>query len=482
MRCRACLTAIVLVLGCGGGAIDEPADEAADAGSGGATTGSGGVKGTGGGSAGTGGAKGTGGASAGTGGAKGTGGATSSGGATGSGGAVGTGGSTGTGGGSGGGGVRQKCTGTVTTTLPGGAPSLTPGVWKDITPPGIPKGDAQYLIGQGFAIDPCNMATLYWGTTPFDAAWGGLYRSTNGGGTWVKLGDKAADSDPWDAKTTYLDEPLHVRVDPRNPQHLYAGDGVRGSTTGFWVSTDGGNNWSKSADWVATASRIGYIDDIYDVGVDPSDFDHVLVSSHSAWAWDSAKYGRSAGVLESTDGGATWIEHSPELSWGYGHAIHFLYDPAKGIGNKDTWLLGTQGDGMWRTTDAGQTWTKTSTSDIFHGGGTVYYSTTGVVYASAYPQSLRSTDNGATWTEVGVGGGTTCVYGDGKLLYTAPAYSRGAQPFVVSPETDGITWTPYKGGAQPFQDSGPYEMAFDPTNGILYASMWFQGVWALKVE
>ena len=52
---------------------------------------------------------------------------------------------------------------------------------------------------------------------------------------------------------------------------------------------------------------------------------------------------------------------------------------------------------------------------------------------------------------------------------------------ITSPESDGLTWTAYKGGAQKFDGSGPYEMAFDSVNGILYASMWFQGVWALKV-
>ena len=73
------------------------------------------------------------------------------------------------------------------------------------------------------------------------------------------------------------------------------------------------------------------------------------------------------------------------------------------------------------------------------------------------------------------------MWGDGNFLYTAPAYAQGMQPFFTSPETDGLTWTAYKGGAQKFDGSGPYEMAFDSVNGILYASMWFQGVWALKV-
>ena len=278
-----------------------------------------------------------------------------------------------------------KCTGTINSDRPGTAPVLEPGVWKNITPPGIPLGDAQNVIGQGFAIDPCNLSTVYWGTTPFDNAKGAVYKSVDGGGTWKRAG--------------LLDEPLHVRIDPTNPKHLYSGDGVRGGTLGFWVSNDGGDTWKKPDGWIAAGKAVGFIDDTYDVAVDPTDFKHVLVSSHSAWGWDDTKWKRNAGVMETKDGGDTWIAHEPQPTWGAGHSINFLYDPDKGIGDANTWLLGTQGDGQWRTTDAGKTWTKVLTNDIFHGGGETYYSKDGKLYSTGVSPCLqRSTDNGATWT------------------------------------------------------------------------------------
>jgi hypothetical protein len=361
-----------------------------------------------------------------------------------------------------------KCTSKIDGDRPATAPMLEPGVWKDITPPGIPKGDGQNIIGQGFAIDPCNLSTIYWGTTPFDNTKGGLFKSTDGGGTWKKMGN--------------LDEPLHVRIDPGNTQHLYVGDGVRGATLGFWVSTDGGDTWKKPDGWVAASKQVGFIDDIYDVAIDPTDFKHILVSSHSAWGWDDTKWKRNAGVMESQDGGDTWITHEPQPTWGAGHSINFLYDPDKGVGDANTWLLGTQGDGQWRTTDAGKTWTKVIANSIFHGGGETYYAKDGKLYSTGVTPCLqRSTDNGATWTDLKAPGECTGVWGDGNYLYTAPAYAQGMQPFFTSPETDGLTWSAYKGGTQKFDGSGPFEMAFDSLNGILYASMWFQGVWALKV-
>ncbi len=361
----------------------------------------------------------------------------------------------------------QRCSDPVKTSLPATAPALVAGVWKNITPAthlGF-LGAPETMIAQGIAIDPCDTTTLYWGTTPYQTDKGGLFKTTDGGGSWTKIGP--------------FDEPLHIRIDPTNPKHLYVGDGVRGNTLGFWVSHDGGDTWAKPDGFEKVAASIGItqssgMEDIYDVGVDPTDFQHVLLSFHSPWNWN--EFDRGAGVLESRDGGDTWkvIERQ---GWGQGHSIRFLYEPELGIGDANTWLLGTQGPGYWRTTDAGKTWTKVTDNGIAHGGGTSYYNRDGVLFASGNPKNLRSTDNGATWTPTDPGG-STCVFGDGKHLYSAPALGKG--PIFVSDESDGLTWKPFDAG-QVFENGGPYEMVFDKVNHVLYASMWEQGVWALKV-
>jgi MYXO-CTERM domain-containing protein len=250
---------------------------------------------------------------------------------------------------------------------------------------------------------------------------------------------------------------------------------VRGNTTGFWVSTDGGANFARPAGYRGAASAAGInADDVYDVAVDPTDFNHVLVSFHGAWAWGSAKYGNDAGVMESKDGGTTWIIHDPVAGWGAGHAVKFLYDPALGIGNSQTWLLGTQGDGFWRTTNSGGVWSKVSDNVIAHGGGTAYYASSKLLYVSG--TTMRSSDNGVTWTNVGPNS-TWCVYGDGTTLYTGKSFGAN-QPYYISLETDGATWKAQN--ATNFPD-GPYEMAYDAVNGIMYSSNWSSGLWALKV-
>jgi hypothetical protein len=374
--------------------------------------------------------------------------------------------------------VKADCKVPPSAGLPATAPKLTSGKWTDITPADhvALKGTNQTMIAQGIAIDPCEPTTVYWCTTPFDTSKGGLFKSTDAGGSWRRIGKVTPDYTGVDQ----IDEPLHVRIDPNDSQHLYVGDGVRGGTEGFWVSHDGGETFVKPPGWVSLEStKTMTMADVYDISVDPTDFKHVLVSFHGAWGWTDTKWNTSSGVLETKDGGETFIVHDPG-SWGTGHAINFLYDPAHGTGDKNTWLLGTQGGGYFRTSDAGATWTKVSDGGIFHGGGTAFYSKTGVLFASGYPSSRRSTDNGLTWTGVGPsGGGTTCIYGDGQTLWTAPAL--GDNSYSTSLESDGVTWAAYAGGAQQWHNGGPFEMTVDPVNRILYSSNWEQGAMAMKL-
>jgi hypothetical protein len=355
-------------------------------------------------------------------------------------------------------------------------PALTAGIWKDITPPAVPTGTNETCIGQGVAIDPTEPNTIYWCTTPYNSSYGGLFKSTNGGGTWRRDG---AITPAWQGASDYLDEPLHVRINPNDHTHMYVNDGVRGSSQGFFISHDGGEHFTISQGFRDCLSREGIDNqDLYDVAVDPDDFNHVLISFHYRWGWTETKWNTSSGVLESKDGGLTWNVSGFVQSWGTGLAVKFLYDPAKGIGNSKTWLLGTQGNGFWRTTDAGANWTQVSTINIMHGGAAIYYASNGTLYTSSEAGVLRSTNNGASWTSAGYTQPATCVYGDGTTLYTAPGWN-GNCSFKLMPENStGTTWTDHNNQSV---TNGPYEMAFDRTNKIMYSSNWCSGIWALKL-
>jgi hypothetical protein len=392
----------------------------------------------------------------------------SSGGATGHGGG-GSGGAN-LGGGSGEGGVAAKCDKPVGAGLPPGAPSLTKGTWKDISPAGVNFGSSGPVFTQGLAVDPCNPAVIYLTAGAFDASKGGLFKTTDAGATWSRIGIVK----PNYTGTDHIDAPIRVRINPKNTQQIYLVDGVRGNTEGFWVSEDGGAHFEQPKSFSDLQQTEGiFAPDSYDLAVDPTDFNHLLISSHQAWGWTDSKWKAAAGILESKDGGNTWIIHAPDGWGGYGHSVHFLYEPALGIGDPNTWLLSTQDGSRHRTSDGGKTWSHTHNGGIVHGGGTIYYTKTGVLYLSGSPSNLRSTDNGVTFTPTGPD--STAIFGDGKNLYTGKTF--GPAPFVTSPESDGTTWTAFNG--QMFSQ-GPFEIAFDSVNGILYSASWTAGLLALK--
>lgn len=350
------------------------------------------------------------------------------------------------------------------------APNLTPGVWTKISPPEAASGYGCASL----TIDPSNPNVLY---LPTDMQ--GLWKSTDRGATWTRLGDPALSSFA-PGPTAALDSPIRIEVDPANPQHLYATQGVRGKSMGFWISWDGGLNWSMPQ---------GFRDlhvpnsDVTTLSVNPTDFNHILVGGHPS---------ENQGVLESKDGGTTFTRHPAHSEWPGGTmGISFLYHPSSGKGDSRTWLVGTDGRGFWRTTDGGAHWAEVFADgnvriNITHGGHSTFYTSAGVLYAGGDPYPVRSFDNGATWEKL-----TDlryshygAVHGDGTYLYTSNSFPtlNGLDPYPihVSLETDGASWDPYQGGAQTFTN-GPFGMAFDSVNKIMYGAMWNQGLWALKV-
>jgi photosystem II stability/assembly factor-like uncharacterized protein len=356
-----------------------------------------------------------------------------------------------------------KCA--ANTTRAADAPLLTVGTWVNISPPGVPFDANATAFGQGITLDPCDVNTLYFAVEGFDwvKAKGGLYKSTNAGASWTKVG--------------MLDEPINMVVDPENPQHIYASDGVRGNTNGFWISNDGGMNWTMPAGFKTAAMSVNDFD-VYHVDVDPTDFRHVLLSFHYGW---KAYNGENSGIFESFDGGDTWTIHEADPGWqgGGGFDVVFLFDPEHGVGDAKTWLYGTQGKGYWRTSDAGKTWSKVSDVSMEHGGTQIYYSSSGSLYVSGTTNVIRSTDNGLTWTKLpqlmGIGAFLS-VTGDGTNLYTG---SHGGGRFIIAKETNDTSWSFFN--EQTFAE-GPFEMAFDKVNGILYSSNIRGGAWALKIK
>jgi hypothetical protein len=331
----------------------------------------------------------------------------------------------------------------------GTAPSFTPGDITEIELPIAPIVNAAGIAA--LAFDPNNTAILYVGVEQLNgvSADNGLWKSVDGGTTFTQLGT-GEDSELYDCKTGYLDLPIHVAVDPLDATHLYATSGVRGAHNGFWVSWDSGETWMRAYDGDLTA-----------MSVDPCDFCHVIVGSHTQ---------DPIGVLETYDGGANWTVHPPTFGgWSGGtYGLSMLYDPKSCQGDGKTWLV-HNGD-MWRTSDAGDNWSKVSDADGVHGSTEIYYAKDGTLYSGAFGFPMRSTDNGLTWTETSDGLNSGVYYGvtgDGEHMYVMPDGYPPSLPLMVSDESDGSSWQAYPPDSA-IMEHGMNFPRFDAASGILY--------------
>jgi len=352
----------------------------------------------------------------------------------------------------------------ATPTASSDAGPITPGTWRNITPaaapPTAPCTDLQF--------DPSNPSTLY-------AFMGGdhIYRSTDAGAHWMATGD--------------MPTPLslgRVRIDPGNPMHLYATGSVNGSSLGFWVSHDGGTSWQIPDTFRAGAVAARWTMDVYNIAVDPTDFDHFILTFHGGWSC----CGEDAGVVESTDGGVTFVAHAPAMGMNHGQGIAFLYDIANGQGDSRTWLVGGgYAAGIFRTSDGGAHWAQVSDAQDNHGGFDAHYSSQGYLYIGVEGGILRSIDNGMSWERETDGVPYNWYYGvisDGHFLYTSASFVGVAQSqaFVVSPEggaDEGRHWTAFDA---PILEHGPWRMVFEPTGHTIYDASWSGGCWALDTR
>ena len=207
---------------------------------------------------------------------------------SGTGGTANAGGSSGRGGGSvlvdGGVGVAAKCETPKGPGLPAGAPVLTKGTWKDISPAGVNIGTGP-IFTQGMAVNPCDPAVLYLTVSAFDSPSGGLFKSIDAGSTWRRV-----------AKVTsgvgYIDEPIPCASTRKT------------RSTSTWVTVFAGAPWASGSPptvarrspspRVSSTSRTRPTSSTPMTSTmwpfDPTDFNHVLLSFHSMWGDHNTKW------------------------------------------------------------------------------------------------------------------------------------------------------------------------------------------------
>ncbi|MGH7668556.1 MAG: VPS10 domain-containing protein [Gemmatimonadaceae bacterium] len=221
-----------------------------------------------------------------------------------------------------------------------------------------------YSIGV-VTIDPNNPNVVWVGTGEYNAqrsvAYGdGVYKSEDGGKTWKHMG---------------LEHSEHIGrivVDPRNSNVVYvAAQGPlfsAGGDRGLYKTTDGGKTWAKilsNGTWAGVA----------DVVIDPRDPDRLLAATWQRYRreWGYIAGGPESALWRSTDAGATWTKVTEGLP--SGNAVG-RYGLALSPQNPDIAyaIVDAQpGGGFYRSTDGGVSWTKMND-----------YASVGLYYARIY--------------------------------------------------------------------------------------------------
>ncbi len=302
-----------------------------------------------------------------------------------------------------------------------------------------------YSIG-ALAIDPADTNLVYAGTGEANSAvqsydGAGLWRTRNGGGNWEYLGL---------AETRRIGK---VAIDPANPLRLYvAAMGTQFSTgpdRGLYRSEDGGVSWTKT---FFLNDSVG----VCDVVVNPAHPETVYIAS-----WERVRhytyrraYGPGCGIWRSADHGTTWtrLQNGLPLPSDDVGRIGLALAPSQPSTIYAQIVsgaaLGYVGLGLYRSLDAGETWTRRDLvggtfANAFGGFGWYFGAiavdpvSPGKIFCMGV-SCLVSADGGATFTNV-----TGSAHVDFHAMWIDPT-----NPTRVYAGSDGgFFWSNSGGGA-----------------------------------
>jgi len=304
---------------------------------------------------------------------------------------------------------------------------------------------------RSIAVHPTDGRTVWIG-----AADGGVWKTTDQGATWNPMMD--------------FENAIAmgaIAVDPNNPDILYAATGEMSSNidaytgAGVFKSTDGGSTWRGSGlTTVGAFSRIV---------VHPRNSSLVLAGATK----------NNGGLYRSDDGGATWSRTYPDM----------VSDITVNPGNENEIWIGTMTKGIWRSSDAGRTFARSSVGLGIDTLGRISVqvaaSNPAILYAlvnetsgtAAASRIYKTTNGGASWT---------IVFNNSPNFLNSPnAQGWYNHAIGVDPRNPdiviglGISLVRSSNGGESWQSQNTYggfpvhpdqhAIAFDPSNaGVLY--------------
>lgn len=208
----------------------------------------------------------------------------------------------------------------------------------------------------------------------------------------------------------------------------------------FWIGTPGGGIW-KTVDygktWMPTSDFLGSLA-ISHIAVNPNNPDSIWAATGD---FDTSGLinGNTIGVILSTDGGNTWQTTSliNEKSFGNSTLRKIIINPKN---TRELLVAGRQG--IWKTIDAGQSWTKVCDSiitdiEINPRNPEIVFAAMGQLYGNGSAGVLQSTNFGSTWEVLNTG-----IPPKGEIsrveLAIAPSYPDYIYVVTVNSRTNGF--------------------------------------------
>jgi photosystem II stability/assembly factor-like uncharacterized protein len=228
----------------------------------------------------------------------------------------------------------------------------------------------------------------------------GVYRSTDAGRTWKKIG---------------LDSTRHISriaVDPRNPDVvLVAAQGTLYAPSrqrGIFKSTDGGATWKQT---LFVDERTGAAELSLDAR-NPR-VAYAAMWEHGRLPWRVISGGPGSGLYKSTDGGDSWTRLTKGLPDKMGKMAIAVSrsnpDKVYALIESDSY---SPGRGLYVSTDRGESWTQVTSEPRLLQRAWYYIelfvdpNDDSRIYVLSAP-ALRSNDGGRTWETVPVAHGDT---------------------------------------------------------------------------
>ncbi|HEY3704687.1 MAG TPA: sialidase family protein [Terracidiphilus sp.] len=196
-----------------------------------------------------------------------------------------------------------------------------------------------------------------------------------------------------------------IAADPTDVNTIYAAP----AGGGVWKTVDGGSTWTPLTDGQATLAMGA-------IAVAPSN--HLRVYAGTGEANNSEDSNHGQGILVSSDGGATWVLTTAAGAFTRNVIGQIAIDPTNpdvayaAVGGYPQNGQESANTGIWKTTNAGSTWTNVTfaaslTNTTTWSSVVVDPNTPSIVYAavgdpfSVSASVYRSSNGGSTWTNLG---------------------------------------------------------------------------------